>query len=150
MRKLMLLFSSVFGLGYIRYASGTFTSAAAAVLWYLFAPNDYYAQIPIIVCVFFVSLFLSSIAEDIYQNVDDGRITIDELAGMWVTLAFLPKSIGFAIAGFFLFRFFDIKKPFFINKLQNLRGGLGITADDIAAGVFANIILQAVYYLWLK
>lgn len=73
---------------------------------------------------------------------DDQRIVIDEVAGVWVALAFLPKTILFLSLGFILFRIFDIKKPFFIKKLQKLKGGFGITVDDIVAGICANVILQ--------
>ena len=150
MRKITLFFSSVFGLGYISKAPGTVSSVGAALLWYFFAPEDYFIQAFVIIVAVFASIVFSSAAEKIYKTTDDGRITIDELAGMWISLAFLPKTALFAILGFVLFRFFDIKKPWIIDKAQKFKGGLGITADDVVAGVFANIILQALYHLCLK
>lgn len=142
MNKIILFFSSVAGTGYIKYAPGTFGSLAGLVLWVLFVPQNYIFHLFAIVCMFIISVAFSSMAEDIYGRKDDQRIVIDEVAGVWVALAFLPKTILFLTLGFFLFRFFDVKKPFFIKKIQKVKGGLGITIDDIAAGVCANIILQ--------
>jgi len=144
MNKIILFFSSAFGAGYIKDAPGTFGSLVGVLLWALFAPKDYSAQLPILVCIILISVFISHLAEEIYQSKDDQRIVIDEVAGVWIAAAFLPKSIAYLIAAFVLFRVFDITKPLFIKKLQILRGGLGITADDIFAGIFANVILQVV------
>jgi phosphatidylglycerophosphatase A len=149
MIKIVLFFSSVCGIGYIKYASGTFASAAAAVMW-IFVPSDIKTQAVFIAVACIVSVIVSSIAEKHYDNTDDSRIVIDELCGMWIAMFCLPKTFLFFLSAFLLFRLFDIKKPLFINKLQNLRGGLGVTADDIAAGVFANIILQVLYFAVFK
>lgn len=78
---------------------------------------------------------------------DPGRINIDEFAGMLVGLAGLPKIWWIWIIAFFLFRFFDIVKPPPIRQLESLPGGKGIMADDIGAGIFANIITRLI--LWL-
>ncbi|AKL97952.1 phosphatidylglycerophosphatase A [Endomicrobium proavitum] len=144
MNKITLFFSSVFGVGYIKDAPGTFGSIIGILLWAFFAPANYYAQIPVVVCMFFVSVVISHLAEDIYQSKDDQRIVIDEVAGVWVAAAFLPQTVAYLVAAFVLFRIFDITKPLFIKKAQIFRGGFGITVDDIFAGVFANLILQAI------
>ncbi|MDR3244626.1 MAG: phosphatidylglycerophosphatase A [Elusimicrobiota bacterium] len=141
MDKIVLLISSVFGIGYIKYASGTFASAAGVIIWF-FIPSNYETQAIIIISTIIISIITASIAERIYDNIDDGRIVIDEICGMWLTLFLLPKTPLFLIAGFFLFRLLDITKPLFINKLQGLKSGLGITADDVAAGIVGNLILQ--------
>ncbi|MDR1952186.1 MAG: phosphatidylglycerophosphatase A [Elusimicrobiota bacterium] len=146
MKKTALIFSSVFGIGYIKYASGTFGSLAGLVFW-IFIPNSVSAQIIAVLIIIAASIIFANIAEKIYGRIDDGRIVIDEVAGMWVSLLFLPKTIFFLVPAFFLFRFFDISKPLFVDKLQRLKGGFGITADDVAAGVLANIILQIINVL---
>ncbi len=61
-----------------------------------------------------------------------------------ITYLFVPLTIVSAIIGFALFRFFDIRKPLGINKLQKVKGGSGIMLDDILAGVYANIVLQLI------
>ncbi|WP_028314730.1 phosphatidylglycerophosphatase A family protein [Desulfatibacillum aliphaticivorans] len=74
---------------------------------------------------------------------DPGAIVIDEIAGYMVTLFAVPFSFKAAVAGFILFRIFDIFKPPPVSTLdENLSGGLGIVADDLAAGVYAHILLR--------
>ncbi|MDR1195538.1 MAG: phosphatidylglycerophosphatase A [Endomicrobium sp.] len=142
MRKIILFFSSVCGAGYIKYAPGTFGSLAGILLWAFFIPQDFAFQAVAVTLIFFVSVFFSSLAERIYDKKDDQRIVIDEVAGVWLSAAFLPKTVLFLVLAFILFRIFDVRKPLFIKKLQKIKGGLGITVDDIAAGFFVNIILQ--------
>ncbi|MDR2395170.1 MAG: phosphatidylglycerophosphatase A [Endomicrobium sp.] len=142
--KIVLFLSSVFGVGYVKLAPGTFGTLAGLVIWALYAPAQYNLQLYWIISILVISIVSSSLAEQIYDVKDDKRIVIDEVAGIWFTLAFLPKTFVFLFFGFVLFRFFDIKKPWIIVKMQNLRGGLGITADDVVAGIFANFILQII------
>jgi phosphatidylglycerophosphatase A len=142
MNKSILFISSVFGLGYIKFAPGTFGSLAGVLLWVLFIPQNISVQIYCLLAITAVSIIFSMFAEEIYGEKDDGRIVIDEVAGIWFSVAFLPKTFIFMFLGFLLFRIFDIKKPFIINKMQTLDGGLGITADDVLAGIIVNIILQ--------
>lgn len=142
MDKIVIFFSSVFGTGYIKYASGTFGSLVGILLWVLFVPDTYIFQIFVLAAIFIISVLFSSLAEGIYNKKDDRKIVVDEVAGMWCSVAFLPKTFMFLFAGFLLFRIFDIKKPLFIKKIQKIRGGFGITIDDIVAGIFANVILQ--------
>ncbi|MCL1971773.1 MAG: phosphatidylglycerophosphatase A [Endomicrobia bacterium] len=149
MRNIILFFSSVFGAGYIKYAPGTFGSLTGILLWAFFIPQNYPAQFAAVAFMFFASVLFSSLAEKIYNKKDDQRIVIDEVAGVWLSVMFLPKTVLFLVLGFILFRVFDITKPLFIKKLQNIKGGLGITIDDIAAGFLANVILQ-VFNIILK
>ncbi|MDR3256731.1 MAG: phosphatidylglycerophosphatase A [Endomicrobium sp.] len=144
MNKIIIFFSSVFGVGYIKYAPGTFGSFVGVLLWVLFVPDNYIFQTFLLTSIFIVSVLFSSLAEDIYNKKDDQRIVIDEVAGIWFSVAFLPKTFMFLLLGFLLFRIFDVKKPLFINKTQKIKGGLGVTIDDIVAGVFVNAILQII------
>jgi len=73
-------------------------------------------------------------------------VVIDECAGQFITFLFIPLSLKTLILGFFLFRFFDIVKPYPIFKFEALDDSLGITMDDVAAGVFANVTLMVI--LW--
>ena len=142
LNKIVLFFSSAFGAGYIKYAPGTFGSLVGILLWAFFIPQNFEIHFAAVVLMFFASVFFSSLAENIYGKKDDQRVVIDEVAGVWLSVAFLPKTVLFLALGFILFRIFDVSKPFFIKKLQKIKGGLGITIDDIAAGIAANIILQ--------
>jgi phosphatidylglycerophosphatase A len=81
-------------------------------------------------------------------GIDSNKVVIDEVAGMSVTLLFVPvKGVNIFI-GLLLFRFFDIVKPLFIKKIERLPGGWGVMMDDLVAGFYANIILQIV--IWSK
>ena len=83
---------------------------------------------------------------------DPGYIVIDELAGMFITMAGHKPTLIALVTGFFLFRIFDIIKPYPVYAVERLRKGYGIMADDILAGIYANIILWSghlvVYSIW--
>jgi phosphatidylglycerophosphatase A len=89
-----------------------------------------------------VGIIAAERVEEILQKKDPGCIVIDEVAGYFVAVAFLPHTMGYLIAAFFLFRFFDIVKPPPANMLQRLKGGVGVMADDIVAGLYTNLLLQ--------
>jgi len=84
-----------------------------------------------------------------YLGEDDGRIVIDEVAGQLTALLFLPVRLDVGLVGFLLFRLFDIWKPVPIRALESLPGGSGVVADDIAAGVAANLVGQVLWRLTL-
>lgn len=92
-------------------------------------------------------IWASSRAIPLLGNDDPSEAVVDEVIGQLVTFCFLPFGVGwpFILAGFLLFRFFDIVKPYPINQLQNLPGGLGVCADDIVAGVYAGMCLSIAY-----
>jgi phosphatidylglycerophosphatase A len=78
------------------------------------------------------------------SDPDPKRVVVDEWVGVWVTVAFLPATWGWLLAGFFLFRVLDILKPFGIRKLEKIHGGVGVMLDDVAAGVVGALILNAI------
>ena len=81
------------------------------------------------------------------QIKDPGCIVWDEFVGLWITLLFLPEGLYWLLVGFVLFRLFDIVKPWPVSWLdRNLSGGLGIMADDVAAGLMALASLQLIYF----
>jgi phosphatidylglycerophosphatase A len=139
---MILFFSSVCGAGYVKYAPGTAGSLVGILIWAFFIPENFIFQAAAVIFMFFASVLFSSLAEKIYGKKDDQRIVIDEVAGIWLAVVFLPKTILFLFLAFVLFRIFDVSKPLFIKNLQKIKGGFGITADDMAAGVVTNIILQ--------
>jgi len=69
-------------------------------------------------------------------------VVIDEFAGQWLTLIFLPRHIWLLVFGFFMFRALDILKPFPASRLERLPGSPGIMLDDLVAAVYANLLLQ--------
>ncbi len=83
-------------------------------------------------------------AERLLDENDSRHIVIDEFAGYLLSMIFLPPTIAYLVAGFLLFRFFDILKPLPIRKIEKIfPGGLGIMADDLLAGIYTNLVLQA-------
>jgi phosphatidylglycerophosphatase A len=73
---------------------------------------------------------------------DPGSVVVDEIVGMWITLLLVPITSWTVIGGFLLFRALDVVKPYPARDLEDLHGGVGIMADDVAAGVYANLVLQ--------
>ncbi len=98
------------------------------------------------------SIIIGTYSSHIYarslSKKDPSEIVIDEVSGMWIALFFIPQNLLLFMIGFILFRFFDIKKPSVINNIQYLRGGIGIMADDILAGIFTCFILHIGIYLF--
>jgi phosphatidylglycerophosphatase A len=145
MRKLILVIATGAGSGYAPVASGTFGSAVGLVLYALLAGLSPALLLAGIVVIVPVGVWAAGRAEQIFDRRDDGRIVIDEIAGMWVALAFLPVRPGVALVGFLLFRLFDIVKPPPVRGLESLHGGLGVMLDDLAAGVYANLVGQVLW-----
>jgi phosphatidylglycerophosphatase A len=131
--------------GYLPVAPGTFGTLAALVLYMFFQPS-LLSQAIILLIIFPSGVISAHVAERVLKEKDSGHIIIDEVCGYFVSILFIPFSVINALAAFFLFRFFDILKPFPIRKIENtLKGGWGIECDDIMAGVYTNIVLQ----LWI-
>ncbi|MFC1675385.1 phosphatidylglycerophosphatase A [Candidatus Omnitrophota bacterium] len=140
------LLSTFFGVGYFPLIPGTAASLAALFLYYLLKGNP-------AICAVFTLLFLAvgflvaGPAEKIFGRKDPRCIVIDEVAGMFLCLVFLPYDPRLVWMAFFVFRVLDTLKPYPAGRLQDLKGGLGVMADDIVAAVYTNLVLQAVVRL---
>jgi len=146
---LIKIIATFFYAGFLPLFPGTFGSAAALLLFLIFKPE------PIAQCVFLaVFLFLgfcfSGKAEKLFAGKDSKYIVIDEAAGMFLTFLFVPLDFKLMLIGFLLFRVLDTVKPYPADRLQNLNGSAGIMLDDIAAAIYANIILQILSRALLK
>lgn len=129
-------------IGYLPFAPGTFGSLAAFTVFVLLKPTVF-IHIIILLFIIPIGIISSHHAEKLLNDKDSRHIVIDEFCGYLISVLFIPYSTGFAITAFFLFRFFDILKPFPIRKIESvLSGGKGIMADDIAAALYTNLILQ--------
>ncbi|MCW8859256.1 MAG: phosphatidylglycerophosphatase A [Deltaproteobacteria bacterium] len=142
-RKLVLFLSSNAGLGYAPIASGTFGTLAGIPGFYYLSRFSWPLQFITLTAILFLSFWVCDLAGKFYQEADDGRIVIDELIGYLITVAFLPFSWPVAILGFIWFRLFDILKPppasWFDREMKN---GIGVTLDDVIAGIYAAILLR--------
>jgi phosphatidylglycerophosphatase A len=123
------------------FAPGTFGTLCALLLVALL---DLSAPTYLAVTVIFVLVGTAAAgeAERAIGRKDPECVVVDEVAGFFFAAAFLPQTPAYLFSAFILFRFFDILKPTPIKRLQGLKGGLGIMADDVAAGVLANVVLQ--------
>ena len=143
MRKnFIVLLASGFGLGLIPKASGTFGTLLGLVLAVLFPDNIF-----LITGIAVLGIWISQEAEKTLQEHDSPKIVVDEIAGYLIAV-YTWDGI-YLIIGFLLFRFLDILKPAPINRLQRLPGGLGVMADDLAAGLITNIIMKAAVFVFL-
>ena len=141
MKLLAKIIGSTFGCGYSPVAPGTVGSLAAVVVLWLAPPISSIALILLAASFFVIGVWASFMCEKDWGH-DSGRIVWDEVVGMMITVVALPKDWLIYLIAFGLFRFFDILKPFPINKSQDLPHGWGVMVDDVLAGIFANIVLQ--------
>jgi phosphatidylglycerophosphatase A len=148
MNPFILFWAAGFGVGYSPIAPGTLGTLVAILVYYFLSeiPSPLY-EITLI-GFFFLSVWISENVEIFFGKKDDQRIVIDEIMGFLITMLWVPKTLPFVIMGFFLFRFFDILKPFPIRRLEKrLRGGFAVVLDDVMAGVYANIVLHFIYLI---
>jgi phosphatidylglycerophosphatase A len=139
--RLNKLFASGLFSGYVPFASGTVGSLLAVGLYCIpgFETPTIFALI--ILATLAIGTKTADIMERRYGH-DPAEVTIDEIAGMWLSLFLLPKKIFVVILAFFIFRLFDIIKPFPARKFDVLNGGFGIMMDDVVAGMYTNITIQ--------
>ncbi len=147
MKKFIAKFlSTLFFIGFIPIAPGTFGSAVAAIIYFICFPENISitGNLIILGSVLTVSLVFVPLIKLLEQEwaKDDGRIIIDEFLGYFISILFLPHTLTIIISAFFVFRLFDIIKPPPVNHLQYLPHGWGVIADDLFAGVYTNIVLQ--------
>ena len=154
--------ATFFFVGRIPWASGTFGSLAALILYAIPGFEQPAILGPLILAAFAAGVPSAAVvarteghrltrtaetAKEIFQGPhhgtpDPSSVVIDEVAGMWIALMLLPKSLPVAIAAFVLFRLLDIVKPQPARILEKLPNGWGIMLDDVVAGLYANLILQ--------
>lgn len=135
-------------IGNIPFAPGTFGSILGLPVCFFLSKIDLSVALAITVILILFSIWIAHEAEKILQEKDPNTIVIDEIAGLVVTLIGLPFNLFFVAAGFLIFRLLDIFKPYPIRLLENrLSGGSSIVMDDVAAGIFSNLILRVILLL---
>ncbi len=132
-----------FGAGYSPIAPGTAGSAVGLALFWGVVRLPLAAQVALVAVVSLVGVAAGTRVSRDLGLEDPGLVVVDEVAGMWVSLLFLPFTVGTALAGFLLFRVMDVLKPYPARQLEGLPEGWGIMADDLMAGVYANLLLRA-------
>lgn len=122
---------------------GTTGTVPAWLLLWFFLPVDVVTQVIVLVVIVGVSVWLATEAEEIFGH-DSKKIVIDEWAGMMIAVLFLPHTLTAYLLAFGAFRLFDVIKLWPAAQLEKLPSGWGVTMDDVAAGVQANILVQII------
>ncbi len=160
---------TTFGVGYLPLAPGTWGSMVGVAIYLGVGWFDYvwdhhwslrhglsgepataisHAFILVAFVIFcLVGVWATGRSTEFFGNTDPSQAVVDEVIGQLIVFLFVPFGIGwpFILAGFLLFRLFDIWKPYPIDSLQNLPAGIGVCADDILAGVYAGVCLSIIY-----
>lgn len=144
-----LILSTWFGSGLVPHAPGTIGTLAAGPLVLAFHQLALPVRAVAVLAIIVTAIWSAGICEELLNRRDPKVIVIDEVAGFLVTMAFLPLSHLTFWLGLAFFRFFDIAKPFPIRRLdREWRGGLGVVADDLVAGLYALVaVLSIVRFL---
>ena len=146
--------ATFFGLGRLKPGPGTWGSAAGVLIWAAAAHETRAAIQPIVLALMAAAAIAIGIpaATRIARasgSKDPQHVVIDEVAGQWITLLFAPISWKTLLAGFILFRAFDILKPPPVRQLERLPEGTGIVFDDVAAGLYALLVMQLLLHFGL-
>jgi len=158
------------GVGFIPLAPGTWGSLLGVFLWasalragaevYRFADSRSWTSLQSeSLCVtlavlalaglMYAGVWAASRVERLTERKDPGIVVIDEVVGQLITFLFVPRGTGVwaIVAGFFLFRLFDIWKPYPIRRLEILESGLGVMADDVLAGIYAAAVMSLLVFI---
>ena len=164
---------TTFGVGYLPLMPGTYGSAVGVGIyllvrrleisgeiyfsrlnWQIAQINAWQHVVNLIVFLLFclLGIWAANRATQLFKNKDPQEAVVDEVIGQLIVFLFVPFAVGwqFVLAGFLLFRLFDIWKPYPIDSLQNLPAGIGVCADDILAGVYAGTCLALIYAITLS
>jgi phosphatidylglycerophosphatase A len=145
--RAVLFVATGFYIGTVPVAPGTLGSLIGLPLCLLLSRLTFLQSVLIILVFILFAVGIASAAQKILKQKDPGQIVIDEIAGLLVTFAGLPFNLKTALAGFIIFRLFDILKPFPIRILdKRMGGGSGVVLDDVVAGIYGNLFLRLVIY----
>ena len=140
--------------GYSPAAPGTAGTAVAALIyiflkWFGFIElATPFTYILFVIWIIIIGVWSAGVLEKEVSKKDPSIVVIDEVAGYFISVAFLPYTIYTIVGAFIVFRVFDVLKPFPANISQKLKGGYGIMADDIIAGIYSCIILHVLNYIF--
>ena len=147
MNKIAEITSTVFYIGRLPLAPGTWCSFIAFLSWfylrfYIEGVFILYASL----ILFFVGVAVSTIHSEVIKKDDPSEIVIDEWVGQWIALWLIPHSFYWGFASFVLFRFFDISKLGPVQGMDDIKSGTGIMMDDVVAGILALLVTKSLHY----
>jgi phosphatidylglycerophosphatase A len=135
--------ATFFYLGKLPVAPGSWGSLGALLLW-LLLPITFSVHLSVIIILFVLGVYSSSKMAKYLDEHDPSEVVIDEVVGMGISLFMLPHNFLLYLLSFILFRVFDILKPSFIYRIQNLSGGWGIMLDDVLAGLITFALVNGI------
>ena len=145
--KIAELIGTIFYIGKIPFASGTWGSIIALITWYLIKPKIVDALFLLITGgIFFVGIAVSEILTNEWEKSDPKEIVIDEWVGMWIALYLVPHDIFWGLVSFTFFRLFDIFKPGPIKIMDEMNSSVSVMLDDVIAGILALLVTQSLMY----
>jgi len=150
LRTIILFISQGAYSGLSPFAPGTAGTVVGVLLYWCMKDfsTSWYALL--MLAVFLLGTWAADRAEVLLGRKDSPSIVIDEIAGYLAAMFLVPAGLWYGAAGFFLFRFFDIMKPFPLRRLEKIPGGLGVMLDDLGAGIYTNLVLQAAVLLFSR
>ena len=126
-------------------APGTVGSVLALITGFFLAKHGFIILFSALLLVTILGVFAADAHSQLTNTNDAGEVIIDEVAGQWLVVLCIPPTIDVAllwyVAGFILFRLFDILKPWPVSAAERLPGGIGVMADDVVAGTLAGMAL---------
>jgi phosphatidylglycerophosphatase A len=142
--ELRLEIATLFGFGLFPVASGTIGSAATMAIAFMIAELGEWTFVVATAAAIGLAFWSAGAGAAHYRSKDPRQVVIDEAAGQMLALVFVPITVLGWASAFLLFRFFDIVKPPPAAQLERVRGAAGIVLDDLAAGIYANLCVQAI------
>lgn len=147
MIKLAEIIGTVFYIGKLPGAPGTWGSFAALISWYFLKP---FISDPLFLLItggiFFLGIAVSDILINAWGRTDPKEIVIDEWVGMWIGLYLVPHGYKWGLLAFLAFRIFDIFKPGPIQKMDEMHDAIGVMMDDVVAGILTCLLIQSLTY----
>lgn len=141
------LIATAAGIGYVGKGGGTLAAIACCIIWFMIPAGIHtgYWQVIVTAIVIAVGIWSSNKVDAVWGK-DSSKVVIDEVAGMMVTLLYVPVELKYILTGLVLFRVFDIAKPLLIKQMEELPKGWGVMGDDLLAGFYAQLILQLIVH----
>jgi phosphatidylglycerophosphatase A len=145
-KQISILIATGLYTGYGKPFPGTWGTIPAWLIGYFLIGGNQIWLIAVAILTFFISVWSAGESEE-YFGHDSKKIVIDEWAGMFIAFLFVPISLTNYLIAFVLFRAFDVIKIYPVKQLERLPRGWGVTMDDVAAGIYANILTQIIIWI---
>ena len=136
--------------GRMPIAPGTAGTVVGVLLYLLVKDLSSLLYSAVFVTVTLIGTWAAGAADNVLGAKDSPTIVIDEIAGYLIALFLVPDGWRYVAAGFFLFRIFDIIKPYPLKNFEKAPGGVGVMLDDIGAGIYTNLVLQAAVFYFSR